>query len=659
MPETYWTIDCNGVEKTLADWGIDACNFTMVSQGIDVMTLVTSGKDFDSTPAFPIKSTCRLWGGRTLTGTSFSDGKVWFYGRVTKIPRTADGGPESISYELAGPAWYLANLGFEQMLRIYRSTTTWDELPALTVVLNQNKFGQIMYADLQMKEILDYAVGKGAPISYSFGELLSVFRDSPTNTVRLKLPTTERPNVTCEAALVTELSWIPDCEWWFDHSTGDVGFPTFHVKRRSGLTNVSFDSTEGKAIKGLHITERSDLRKDRVEVNYRIPVQVDDASWINVISDNAGLDTTSAFDTLRQTVDLAGSVTLSQKGHLDFAPFPTDLTNTDWWKSKLPYLNECTTLTIHSATRNTSYANELLPGGPVADWMGVAVADEEVVALADWELPHGQKAKNQKLTVRTKATNASGSGNYSKTTTTEFAETPPGLIGYSGTTPVFSGGLAAELLQALSQPMFEGQFSLTKQEIEPSLAIGAKLSLTNGIPEWATMGMPIKSVSYDVQNGTTSASFGPNRWLSAGELMDLMRVNRTRTTTHFTTSRASGSASGIAEVDTGKAVAQERSSGGSEQTLVSVTTDTPDGSGREIVHDTDGVVQSYWQKVDDANLGKITLKLASYDDHEGTRGQDIRLQVLQYSKKLPDNTCVDRWRIFLCSDELETDPTAP
>jgi hypothetical protein len=100
-----WTIiDANGVEKSVADWGLCELTRERINQMPDLVTFRAEGTPSDADPIFAYGSTIRL----------FQNGTPWFYGRVVEVPGRASAQVEEQFYRVAGPWWYLENLVFQQ-----------------------------------------------------------------------------------------------------------------------------------------------------------------------------------------------------------------------------------------------------------------------------------------------------------------------------------------------------------------------------------------------------------------------------------------------------------------------------------------------------------------------------------------------------------------
>jgi hypothetical protein len=224
-----WTI--NG--KTFAEARLANLQRTLISQAQDTVTMTADGESFDATDAYAFGSTV----------TIHRDGVQWFQGRVVRIPRAGDPAAESLTYELAGPWWYLDNLVFQQQWRVTNGVTT-DLIPTFKsrVILGQ-KLTPTGYEKMdigeQIREALNWAISNGAP--FQIGTIVP----------NMIVPYSEVMDRTCAEIVKTMLRWAPDAVTYFDYSTVP---PTLHIKRRAQCTAVSFSVNQGSPAARIEIT---------------------------------------------------------------------------------------------------------------------------------------------------------------------------------------------------------------------------------------------------------------------------------------------------------------------------------------------------------------------------------------------------------------------
>ncbi len=562
MFNTQWTLENDGVEKSFADWGLSNLRITYNSQATDSCSFEGPGADFDSPVLFEPWSICKVRGGRVGSGTTWEDGEVWFVGPLSKSPRRANGRSESRSYELFGLGYYFDNLPFEQYIRSYvapngtHCATTdpwtcglspngyamvsdgdseWELIPATSVILNQGTDGFRDQMGAQVREILDFLIANGAPFQYDS----AVGGEVDTQFGTLELPTDERPDLSCAAALAQELGWVPDVETWTDYSTDP---PTLHIKRRGNLTPVDVDAVAGIEPESLAIMDREDMRRSQVVLKYWRPVELDGQVWRKSFEDKYPPGAPpDVFNVLKQSVELLGFVGVTQLATLETQDIPVNLEAAgavQFWKNHAPWLAGMTNIAIVAGSSSrklvangvVTATNGTLPrklaNGNGTEWTSFEFAEEEFKVEVNYDMPHGSRREQDPIVFRIRTTDGT-TGDFSQVATQQSAEEVP-------------VGLAEQIWTALDQPQFEGEFAVVREECTKALAVGQKLNLTNGPASWASMAMPVKSVTHDVDEGRSTVRFGPNRYLSSGELVELMRVTRTRRVTFATAARGSG-----------------------------------------------------------------------------------------------------------------------
>ena len=191
------------------------------------------------------------------------------------------------------------------------------------------------------------------------------------------------------------------------------------------------------------------------------------------------------------------------------------------------------------------FPNELTEG-QIADWMGFSAQRITISAKANITHRNGNVIKDHPITYQCIATNAV-TGSYSKQTVSALAEPVP-------------AGLATFLYDAVSVLQYEGELTLQEEDVSASLSVGNLFNLTGGnLTEWATMSAMVQSITENLDTGETTVEFGPPKHLSAGELVDLLRINRARNTFYWPTLQTSGVAGGQADVGLGNHLPEKNS----------------------------------------------------------------------------------------------------
>lgn len=130
---TYTTLTYNGVEKSLADWGVSNWSRSVRNQANDDFTL-TIPAPMDGTDIFPYGAHIVIQINRTTGAsnsinatlpesgaTSFSGGTQWFWGYCIDNERTGEPGAESFNYKFAGPYEFF----FERLI-FQKLNLTWN-----------------------------------------------------------------------------------------------------------------------------------------------------------------------------------------------------------------------------------------------------------------------------------------------------------------------------------------------------------------------------------------------------------------------------------------------------------------------------------------------------------------------------------------------------
>src|SRR5271170_1102473 len=126
---TYTTLTYNGVEKSLADWGVSTWSRTAQNQAHDDFSC-TIPTPMDGSDIFPYGAQIIVRIGRTTSqgtqinptlpqsgSTSFSGGTQWFWGYCVDDDRVGDAGSESFNYKFAGPyEFFFERLIFQKLM---------------------------------------------------------------------------------------------------------------------------------------------------------------------------------------------------------------------------------------------------------------------------------------------------------------------------------------------------------------------------------------------------------------------------------------------------------------------------------------------------------------------------------------------------------------
>jgi hypothetical protein len=130
---TYTTLTYNGVEKSLADWGISTWSRTVQNQANDDFSF-TIPTPMDGSDIFPYGANIIVKINRVASalnptnptlptsltlspGLSYSGGTQWFWGYCVENDRVGDPGSESFNYRFAGPyQFFFERLIFQKLM---------------------------------------------------------------------------------------------------------------------------------------------------------------------------------------------------------------------------------------------------------------------------------------------------------------------------------------------------------------------------------------------------------------------------------------------------------------------------------------------------------------------------------------------------------------
>lgn len=552
MNPNIWTLKYlpTDEEKTFAQWGIGQdCRRELASLAPDRFTFTVLSLGVDDDPPFAPEETCVI----KRNGVGF------FYGRVTRIWRTARPGLESIRYELSGPWWYLDSLPFQQDWRIAIDPDDPD-----SSLVNDGRSRIILFQDIDggrtstaemLAEVLAYVQAHGAPILVASALIPEI-----------KPPFSEVRDMTCGELLKAILRWHPDAVSWFDYTTVT---PTLHIATKSNLAAASVALSEAPA-SGLTISERYDLQVAGVMIIYEATNSLNEVTWTTVSKDIAGV---VGLRTVVATVELGGSSRTVQQQKV--AINSIDVTARSFWESLLPWLHQATGVTIENVRLNgtlvtgqvgdTADGTSGYSGMGLADFSGAALpapssTSNFVNVLTSGQVPHwlqdkfhdGAVTAKISYTLANPETGAlekkekipfSAKFKMSDLNSSPEEQTFEQQTAASDAEPLPTG-VAAAYYAAARILYYEGDFVTTEEEITGLRGVGKVLNVTGGPTAWSTMAALIQSVSEDLASGTTQIRFGPPGHLAIGDFIELQRVQRGRAPSYRIHERVSGKYTG-------------------------------------------------------------------------------------------------------------------
>ena len=527
LPASSWSV--SGIQRRRSSQAADVVAFSVESQASALTT---------ETPFAPL-----------LEVVIFRDGVRWFVGRVTSVRRAAAGAAERIAIEVAGPWWYLDNLVYQQTWRVFGS----GEIHKSHCLLNTFADGTKMGVRLQIADILTWVSTNAVA---KFGS--APFQWNPSEFPDALIPVDEVRDITSAEALSKQLRWIPDAVTWWDYSTTP---PTFHCQRRAALQVTTMPAAA--PITSIEITPRTDLVVPAVVLKYeRIDVVNGTRRPGLFVDAYPPAATGSEFGALCATIDLEGWSVSSAEARITTEPFPKTAEN--WWKwllKKEPWLGQTGITLVDPVsvgiTNSDSavfpiYDRELVDG-QIAEWMGKSASKVTVGIMVHLSIA-GQSESFESVwrafSINVVSTNAV-SGTYRQVTDVTDGEAPP-------------IGLAQVLYDALSVVEWEGTLSMVQESVGAlaAPALGQRLNLTGGRPEWESMAAMIQEVTENVDAGSTVIRFGPPQHLGPRDLVELLRVNRFRSTRTSPLARTGDTGAAGTGIALGNQLPRENSSAG-------------------------------------------------------------------------------------------------
>jgi hypothetical protein len=527
-----WSIQ-GSPTRTFADLGLSRLVRTTSNQVIDRVTFEAPGAAVDGSALFAYRSMVQI----------LRDGNPWFSGICLTVPRVGAPADERLTYELAGPWWYLERCIYQQSWKMWNSAKQpaagLDNLYKSRVILGQDAAGSAITTGEQIEDAILFAISKGAPIA-----LGTVDPD-------LTLPLDERTDITCADVVAQMLRFSPDCVAYFDYSTSP---PTFHCRRQSNMTPVTL-AAFGEPVSGLRITPRHDLKIPGVIVRFEVTNQDGDNTFEQCVVQTAGV--TTDWETMVATIPLQGyrltwlTQKIETKDWPDFSgSVDVGLADPVWWRSINPALDEACKDTdkaggkkahitnLHITTVGRDNALDLpryITEGQVQDWMLNAplskeVEEETLTVLATYDIVdkdgnHLASKKDVEFTITLLSTDCT-SKTYRRLDSNESGESIP-------------AGLADALFASWGKLYWQGELTLTEEECRTILP-GSIINLSGGMAEWATMDGIVQQSVEDIDSGITRISFGPPRHLGADDLVELLRGLRTRRLSVHRLARTSG-----------------------------------------------------------------------------------------------------------------------
>lgn len=536
------TLTNNGIEKTLADWGIVNPRLVETNQVGGAFTF-TLDLPMDSADPFGsgIASKIIVKIGRSKSGGVWAGGKTHFVGyRFTEPERSGNPHSEAMHYEFRSVwGWFDLKI-FEQ------TSSAWDNTNHVefttersNVILGQSINGTRQNMQAQIDEVIASVTGQlGDQFGsrYATSELQSL-HDFPT----YYFPYTAVQNTTCSAVMRQLMKWISANSAWIDYSTA---VPTFRVKTRDQLTPVTLPMIGQN--EGMTFRRRDDLCPSAIHLIYQVAVTDNGKSRIvpyNDIACAAGYTDSSGavvgagqtittlqaagrqFGAVKACIPFTGPTSTQTKGVLDTIPYaPADV---NFWKALFPELNNVVNLafapdtngnvyTADAALADSSLQYAVVGNTQVLGFMGNPALTQTLTLQAAFSgiarTPDNRDFTiwgSQQKQVQVTVTNVAG-GTYFSTPSNNWGETIP-------------MGLAKAIWDTDSVPHYEGTYFLEEEEVTGAVDIGNTLNVSGGMSDWATMNAQIQQITFDYTGGTTTIKVGPPEHLGPQDLVERLR----------------------------------------------------------------------------------------------------------------------------------------
>jgi len=580
MARLYYTLECAGVEKSLADWKLVKCTLECTNQAGDSFGCdVQAGFSFPSIFDWGVE--VKLWVGRERSDDgTYSGGTLFWIGYRAKELRFASPKMQRLQYKFQG-IW---EFWFDQM-QYEQKSQSWDNsIPGYVdvwhshVTLGQDDTGAQITVGQQVTNILSLLTDRMAADPLAGEAKFTSGGGFPA----FKIPYDTAANITCGQALRRLISWFGSTSIWFDYSTSP---PTLYCKTRDQLEAVSLPA-KGSPGEQIQFTRRDDLVPRAVHFVYRITVQ-EPAATYQALRDDIACDagyvdasgnpngTTWAtlkaasklFGVNKKTFDFQGPKISQEKAYIEVQPFaPNTLA---WWQSKCPELaaklTDGTTpafvggtITINGVTVTTSDSATALGyeilDGTWSPWMDSSAGYQEAEVVGRFSAqPITEDGRvietwlNKEFHAKVRLTTIA--------TTGYFFQTPSVLPGED-----IPFGLAKTIFDLDSVAQYDGSYRLRERHITGRLRIGQVLNVTKALEEYTTMRAQVQIVEYDFESNATTSKVGVAKHLGEGDLIAKANAARgPRNFFLFGDKRQFTGSEGLNSIESAKGVPKENS----------------------------------------------------------------------------------------------------
>jgi len=548
VPESY------AVVRTLSEWGITGLKRRRVSQAPDEISFSTAENAVNE-PMFAYDGRVKVLaeaGGTTTT---------WFDGWVGDSSHSINGQQERRSYK-AKNAWkWFDQLTFQKpWYRVIDPTSQQESIIGRyrsQMILNMGFNGFHQNIAQQMEELIEFV--NQVARQHGIGDVLQL-GDCPTTLP----PWSDVNDITVGEAVKQQMKWTPDAVTVVDYTTTP---PTLHLRQTLPVYSVNFTD---EVIGTVSLTPRNDRVVDQVRIKYAQQNNTNGKAWVYDVWDvyptppngtgvflaesvTAGVNyfmspsgtivqsneipayvssdlvsPENTFGELMVSINLVGWKVNVAQATIQTMAWGSD----EWLMQKLPFLRADGAVLISknfkkllnqdgSIVTGTPLGYDLITGSLVD---GLRLSDGSPLLArqytAIYELEHSQTiaAKNAK--------------NGADIQTIKFTATNATSGSYSGLQSAITGdpipiGLAQKLYEGLADLQHDGNVTFKSRELDMSVTwVGRKLSIVGGNPNWVNM--RIQTVDETVDDAAVTVSVGVPRYLSAGDMVELLRVTRVR-----------------------------------------------------------------------------------------------------------------------------------
>lgn len=514
----YINRNASGIFLPLSAWKISSGDMTYQNLTGDELSLQVA-EEYNDSPMFAYGDSIALverWVDGAISDPATDD--VVFIGKVKA--RNIDVKRGRVDYTVAN-VWSdsLETIVFERNTDGDASQTARSH-----IILNRSVSGDQITSGVQIKEILDFAISKGAPIIYIQVEL---------DSLDIKLAADELSDRTCAECIIKTLKWHPDVTVSFDYPASGTGNTAIHFTKKEVAAAQSISVAKGQPIETFKIKRRDELKLDGVKIYFEKANQEDG----EIVSTNVTIDTAGSPDgenVLVKTIELEGSYKNYESFTVEGIAMPSRpdwyyMTNVLWphvftqggvytWESGdgITYIGS-----------NRGYA--LLNGSrDLPDWLKTDYAVSSCEVSIRWHREGWLEQRSQTWFITTNCP----PGTYKQLVESSSGEAVP-------------TGIAASLYAAMNSFLYEGTIKVRNAakylgnqsngapiydtRIFNNLpTIAAKLNLTDGIAEWETMGSTVQSVTLDLFSNAATVKFGAPDQLGPQDYISLLENNRDR-----------------------------------------------------------------------------------------------------------------------------------